>query len=85
LYRLTTDDQSQRQINALPLAAQPWFAEVRAMLEVAPWGGDPLSDSNPDAPVRTVAFGPHGQGLVTCLILERDRRVDLLDVLWLGD
>lgn len=54
------------------------------MLEVAPWGGDPLSAADPGSPVRTVAFGPHGQGLVTYLILERDRRVDLLDVLWLG-
>jgi hypothetical protein len=54
------------------------------MLEVAPWSGDPLNDRDRDSPVRTVAFGLHGQGLVTYLILERDRRVDILDVLWLG-
>jgi hypothetical protein len=53
-------------------------------LEVAPWGGDSLNDDNPDAPVRSLAFGPAHQGLVTYLILERQRRVDVLDVLWLG-
>jgi hypothetical protein len=84
LYRLTTDEQSQPQIEALPQAALAPFAEVRAMLEVAPWAGDPLNDRDVDSPVRTVAFGPHGQGLVTYLILERDRRVDVLDVLWLS-
>lgn len=61
------------------------FLEVRATLEVAPWSGDPLNDRDPDSPVRTVVFGLQGQGLVTYLILERNRRVDILDVLWLGD
>jgi hypothetical protein len=33
--------------------------------------------------VRSLAFGPIRQGLVTYLIVERQRRVDVLDVLWL--
>lgn len=53
------------------------------MIEVAPWSGDPLDDDAPDAAVRTLPFGPVHQGLVTYLLLERDRRVDLLDVIWL--
>jgi hypothetical protein len=32
--------------------------------------------------VRSLAFGPAHQGLVTYLILARQRRVDVLDVLW---
>ena len=46
--------------------------------------GDSLNDDDPDAPVRTIAFGPDGQGLVTYLILDSQRRVDVLDVLWLS-
>ncbi|MDQ3152227.1 MAG: hypothetical protein M3R63_11065 [Actinomycetota bacterium] len=84
MYRVTTDQQSQPQIDALPLDALVPFAEVRATLEVAPWGGDPLNDDNPDAPVRTLAFGPAHQGMVTYLILDDQRRVEVLDVLWLS-
>lgn len=58
MYRVTTDHQSQPQIDALPPAALAPFAEVRATLEVAPWAGDSLNDDNPDAPVPTLAFGP---------------------------
>lgn len=83
MYRVTTDQQSQSQIDALPPEALSPFAEARTMLEVAPWGGDPLNDDTPDGPVRTLAFGPAHQGLLTYLILEHQRRVDLLDVLWL--
>lgn len=54
------------------------------MLEIAPWGGEPINDDTPDGPVRTLAFGPAHQGLITYLILEDQRRVDLLDVLWLS-
>ncbi len=52
------------------------------MLEVNPWGGDPYHRQNPDAPLRTLAFG--GAGMVTYLILEDQRRVDLLIVFWMG-
>ncbi|MEJ7630766.1 MAG: hypothetical protein WKF54_14350 [Nocardioidaceae bacterium] len=84
MYRVTTDEQSQPQIDALPPDALASFAEARAVLEVAPWGGDSLNDDNPDAPVRSLAFGSTHQGLVTYLIVERRRRVDVLDVLWLS-
>ncbi|MGH3684000.1 MAG: hypothetical protein ACRDQY_25695 [Pseudonocardiaceae bacterium] len=84
MYRVTTDEQSQPQIDTLPPEALAPFVEARVVLEVQPWGGDSLNDDNPDAPVRSLAFGPAHQGLVTYLILERQRRVDVLDVLWVG-
>ena len=31
-----------------------------------------------------MAFGPSGEGMITYLILEDQRRVDILDVLWIG-
>lgn len=84
MYRVTTDQQSQPQIEALPPDALAPFAEARATLEVAPWAGDSLNDDNPDAPIRSLTFGPNRQGLITYLILDRQRRVDVLDVLWLS-
>ncbi len=41
LYAVTTDDQSQQQVGALPAEALAAFAEARTMLEVSPWGGVP--------------------------------------------
>ena len=84
MYQVSVDEQSRAQIEALPAVALAGFAEVRAMLELAPWGGESLNLANPDAPVRTLAFGAAHEGLVTYLILEAQRRVDVLDVLWLG-
>lgn len=81
MYRVTTDEQSQQQVDALPPGALVPFAEARAVLEIAPWGGDSLNDDNPAAPVRSLAFDPTHQGLITYLILERQRRADVLDVL----
>ncbi len=84
MYRLTTDERSQAQIEALPTAAGAPFAEARAALEVAPWSGDPLIEAKPDTGIRTLVFGPFGQGMITYLILDAQRRVDILDVLWIG-
>jgi hypothetical protein len=64
VYRVTTDEQSQPQIDALPSDALAPFVEACTVLEVAPWGGDSLNDDNPEAPVRSLAFGPNHQGLV---------------------
>lgn len=84
MYDVTTDEQSQPQIEALPAEALPYLAEARATPEVAPWNGAPLDDDRPDAPIRTLLFGPHRQGMITYLILEDQRRVDMLKILWLS-
>ena len=84
MYQVTTDEQSQPQIEALPPNAGAAFAEARVLLEVSPWSGESLNAANPDAGVRTLTFGPTDQGMITYLILEDQRRVDILDVLWLG-
>jgi hypothetical protein len=84
VYRVTTDERSQPQIDALPKEARAVFAEARVLLEIAPWSGESLNADNPDAGVRTLIYGPAGQGMITYLILEDQRRVDILDVLWIG-
>jgi hypothetical protein len=54
-------------------------------MKLVPWNGRPLNEANPDGPVRQLVFGPGGYGLVTYLIMERDRRVDVLEVQWAGE
>jgi hypothetical protein len=84
VYDVTTDEQSQPQIEALPTDALAPFAEARATLELAPWNGRPYHPRQPDSPMRTLTFGPHGEGEIVYLILDDQRRVDLLVILWLG-
>lgn len=83
MYEVTTDEQSQPQLDALPAEALPFFAEARTVLEVAPWNGDSLNQAYPDAPVRALVFGPAQQGLITYLIIEDRGRVDILKIFWL--
>jgi hypothetical protein len=84
VYEVTTDEQSRAQLDALPEPALAPFAEARAMLELAPWNGRPYHHRRPDSPMRTLVFGPHGEGTIVYLILDDQRRVDLLVVLWLA-
>jgi hypothetical protein len=84
VYRDDTDEQVLQQIDALPAAALPFFAELPTLLEVNPWGGNPVNDQNPDGPVRTLTFGREHEGLAMYLILDDVRRVELLQVTRLG-
>jgi hypothetical protein len=84
VYEVTTDEQSQAQIDALPADALAPFAEVRAALELAPWNGAAYHRHRPDSPMRALSFGPHGEGDIVYLILDDQRRVDILVVLWLA-
>ncbi len=73
---------AMEQIAMLPRVALADYAQALGVLELAPWNGAPLHDNNPDGAVRTLPFGK--AGLITYLILEDQRRVDVLDVLWAG-
>ncbi len=84
MYTLRSSDQVDDQIAHLPREALPAFAELRTVIEVAPWSGESLNDAEPAAPVRSWTFGPDGRGVVYYLIQDRDRLVDLLDVIWAG-
>jgi hypothetical protein len=84
VYRVVTDELVQQQLDALPADALAAFAELRTLLEVHPWSGEPLNKANASGGVLTMAFGPHGEGLAYYLMLEDQRRVDLLTVIWTG-
>lgn len=83
MYEVRGDEVVDDQIAHLPAHAQSGFMELRAMLEVAPWSGAPYTDSHPDSGLRLATFC-HGDGLVSYMIREDDRLVDLLQVVYLG-
>ncbi|HEY3609035.1 MAG TPA: hypothetical protein VGL06_16150 [Pseudonocardiaceae bacterium] len=84
MYEVTTDEDSQPQIDALPADALAPFAEVRTALELAPWNGKSYHRHRQDSTMRAMSFGQHGEGDIVYLILEDQRRVDILVVLWLA-
>jgi hypothetical protein len=81
-YRLDVDPVAQAQIRALPPDALVALAEVMSMFELTPWTGPSINEDNPEGNVRVLPFG--SAGMVTYLILEDQRRVDVLEVLWAG-
>lgn len=82
MYRVRTYEEAVEQIAGLPNKALDHYAQVIDVLELAPWSGDPYNMSNPDGAMRQLIFGPGGKGMVTYLVLEDQRRVDVLRVLW---
>ncbi|HJP77087.1 MAG TPA: hypothetical protein VJ914_22655 [Pseudonocardiaceae bacterium] len=82
MYRITTDDQSSAQIDALPSEALDSFAEIVGVLQLVPWRGKPYAETKPDGSMRHLFFG-HGS-MVVYLILDDQLRVDILKVIWVG-
>lgn len=84
MYRIVTDSAVLDQLAALPIEALPGYAEVLDVLDLAPWNGRPYNKEKPDAPMRELVFGAHGEGAVTYMVLEREREVHVLVVQWIG-
>jgi hypothetical protein len=84
VYSVETDAEVLPQIEALPAGALAAYAEVMTLLEVAPWSGDAYNRMRPEANMRSMPFGEHGAGLVTYLVVEDQRLVSVLRVLWAG-
>jgi hypothetical protein len=83
VYRVEDADQAQEQVDALPGEALAAFAELRVALETAPWAGEAFRrQPGTDGTMRTLPFG--GAGFAVYLILEQQRRVVILEVIWLG-
>jgi hypothetical protein len=84
LYRVQTYEEAFEQVAALPDHALALYAEAFGVLELAPWNGEPYHEAKPDGVVRQLVFGAEGRGFVIYLILEDQRRVDVLQVVWVG-
>lgn len=83
-YKIDIDPAVVDQIHALTPEAVAALPEVFAVLELAPWNGLLYNKQLPDGSMRELLFGAGGQEKVTYLILENQRRVDVLKVMWLG-
>jgi hypothetical protein len=85
LYKTEVYPDAQDQIAALSPAAQVKLSEAIAVLQLVPWNGVSVNKKNPDGALRQLMFGPVGAGMVTYLVLEDQREVHIVKVLWLGD
>ncbi len=82
MYHVIDDDQVHEQVTALPAQALSAYAQARTLLEIAPWSGSPYRKDKPDGPMRTLPFGSSGG--VVYLILEQQREVHVLLVVWIS-
>lgn len=80
MYSVDLSEVVRGQIDALPGGALAAFAEVRVVLETAPWSGHPYAADLPDGPMRVRFFGQ--AGMVVYLILDATRTVEVLTVIW---
>jgi hypothetical protein len=79
-YRLDLDEVRQT-IARLPVEALLPLQAMWSFLELTAWAGSAWQAFNPDAAVRFVVFG-EGRGTIIYLILEDQRIVDVLKILW---
>ena len=84
MYSVETDLEAVDQVEALPSKALVPYAEVVSLLEIAPWSGASYNRERPDVSTRTLTFGENGEGLVIYVVLDDQRRVVVLRVLWTG-
>ena len=84
MYRIVTHEEVVEQTSALPDHLLSYYLQVLDVLELAPWSGEPYNAAAPDGVMRKLLLGPEGAGEAIYLILEHDRRVELLRVHWIG-
>jgi hypothetical protein len=80
VFKLIIDPVAEEQIAALPDHALRPLAELLALLETAPWSGDPYNSKNPRANMLTHPFGE--RGLATYVVLDRQLEVYLVRIEW---
>ena len=82
MYNYETVPDAQEQIDALPALALPYYAELITFMELTPWNGHSVNKKDPKSPMRTMPFGPRGEGLATYVIVQNPNRVVVVKVLW---
>jgi hypothetical protein len=85
VYSYEIVPEASGQVDGLPLAALPYYAELISFLELTPWEGAPYRIDNPDGNMRIMAFGKRGEGMVSYVILEDQHRVVVVSVTWVGE
>jgi len=67
----------------MPIELLERFAELIAFLELTPWISRPFQPHNPEGNLRKMVFGASGEALLVYLILEEQRRVVGISLIWL--
>lgn len=80
MYHVLLDPIAEEQIAALPEGALHPLASLFALLEVAPWSGQPYNPANPKANMLTHTFGE--RGLATYIVLDEQREVYVIRIEW---
>jgi hypothetical protein len=75
-------DDGAALLASLPTEALTALAELMAAVSLDPWGV--AGRSRGEANMPDVVFGPGGEGLVSYLILDDERRVWVTEVQWAG-
>ena len=82
MYRVVIYPEATDQLAELPASVLAEYARVIDAIEVAPWNGPPHNERNAEGAVRRWPFGPSGAGQVLYLVLDQQREVHVLRVLW---
>ncbi len=83
MYAYENTDDAAEQIGELPVELLPFYAELISLLELTPWAGDPYNAEKPHGAMRRIDIGPNHEVQVSYLILEDQRRVVVLNVMWI--
>ncbi|GAA0394901.1 hypothetical protein Acor_64550 [Acrocarpospora corrugata] len=82
MYSVDLLEEAFDYLAALPAEARGAFLALWDLLELHPWSGDPANRQRPEVNMRTHPFGDRRQGLATYLILEDQRKVFVLRIVW---
>jgi hypothetical protein len=84
MFRWELDEPAEREFAGLGQAARNYLAEFMDAAVIVDPTEYQLRPGEPAGALRTLPFGPHGQGLVTFLIYPPDDLVLVVKIQWLG-
>jgi hypothetical protein len=84
MYSVDVAAEAEEQVAAFPAKLLAQYAELMVLLEVAPWSGAAYNRERPEANMRTRVFGDDGEAMAIYLVLEDQRRVSVVRVVWTG-
>ena len=85
MYRWELEDLAEEQIAGLPAHARRALTELLDAAVIVDPAEYQRAPGEPSRPLRSLPFGPGGEGLVTFLVYEPGELVLVTRVQWLGD
>jgi hypothetical protein len=88
MYRWELADAAEPEFDSLKQGVQATltaFMDAAVIVDPMDYQRRPDEPADPPAPVRTLHFGPHYEGLVTFLVYPPDDLVLVVKIQWLGE